>query len=45
MNSTENKIKSGKPQWETPELLRLGTIRDIAGPRFAGAQSPVQQRS
>lgn len=31
--------------WQKPELVRLGTIADVAGPNGAAAQSPVQNRS
>lgn len=31
--------------WTKPELKRLGTIRDVAGPGGAAAQSPIQDRS
>lgn len=34
-----------KPQWEKPSLERLGTIRDIAGPRGFGTQSGPNRRS
>ena len=37
--------QSTKHEWVAPELVRLGSIRDIAGGRGAGAQSPVQLRS
>ena len=32
-------------QWVKPELVRLGTIKDVAGPNNTSAQSPVQTRS
>lgn len=31
--------------WTKPELVRLGTVKDVAGSGGAGAQSPVQDRS
>lgn len=31
--------------WAKPELVRLGTIKDVAGPSNTSAQSPVQTRS
>lgn len=39
------KITEPKPTWHKPELVRLGTIADVAGPGGAAAQSPVQLRS
>lgn len=32
-------------QWAKPELVRLGTIKDVAGPNALAAQSPIQTRS
>jgi hypothetical protein len=32
-------------EWSKPELVRLGTIKDVAGPNNSAAQSPVQTRS
>ena len=37
--------KHDRQPWHTPHLKRLGTMRDIAGPRNSAAQSPVQLRS
>ena len=37
--------ETGKCEWVTPELVRLGSIRDIAGGRGGGRQSPIQLRS
>ena len=34
-----------KPTWQKPELVRLGTIADVAGSNNTAAQSPVQLRS
>ena len=34
-----------KQVWEKPELVRLGTIRDIAGPIGFGLQAGPNQRS
>ena len=31
--------------WTKPELVRLGTIADVAGPNGSGALSPTQARS
>jgi hypothetical protein len=31
--------------WTKPELNRLGTIKDVAGPAGVAAQSPIQTRS
>lgn len=36
---------TGKREWVAPELVRLGSIRDVAGGRGGGRQSPVQLRS
>lgn len=36
---------AGKREWVAPELVRLGTIRDIAGPRGRGFQSGPNSRS
>ena len=32
-------------EWTKPDLVRLGTIKDVAGPSGTLAQSPVQNRS
>jgi len=34
-----------KSKWRKPVLTRLGSLRDIAGSRSKGKQSPVQLRS
>ena len=39
------KTTETKPTWQKPELVRLGTIADVAGPAGAAAQSPIQTRS
>lgn len=35
----------GKREWVAPDLVRLGSIRDVAGSGGAGRQSPIQLRS
>ena len=37
--------KPVKPRWARPELKRLGTIRDIAGPPIPFAQAAGNKRS
>ncbi len=41
MHTTDQTEKT----WQKPRLVRLGTIKDVAGPAGAAAQSPVQTRS
>ena len=41
----KNDDKTGKAQWRRPELVRLGTIRDIAGPPVPIAQAAGNKRS
>ena len=41
----KNDDKTGKAQWHRPELVRLGTIRDIAGPIGFGSQGGPNARS
>ncbi|MDG5747986.1 hypothetical protein P8Q88_07310 [Qipengyuania sp. XHP0207] len=36
---------AGKREWVAPQLVRLGTIRDIAGPRGRGFQAGPNSRS
>ncbi|MFA6219977.1 MAG: hypothetical protein WC692_09405 [Erythrobacter sp.] len=45
MAAKDRKVKPQKLQWDTPELVRLGTIRDVAGSGGLGRQSPIQLRS
>lgn len=45
MNEKANRTVPQKREWTAPVLVRLGTIRDIAGGGGAGRQSPVQLRS
>lgn len=42
MNKT---TQPDRQPWQTPHLKRLGTMRDIAGGRNTGQQSPIQLRS
>ena len=44
-SSAMPKTTETKPTWQKPELVRLGTIADVAGPAGAAAQSPIQTRS
>lgn len=41
----ENSNTRQRREWTRPQLKRLGSMRDIAGPRNAGFQSPTQRRS
>ena len=41
MTHQENKAQI----WTKPELIKLGKIGDVAGPRGSAAQSPIQTRS
>ena len=41
----KNDDKTGKAPWQRPELVRLGTIRDIAGPPVPFAQSAGNKHS
>ena len=34
-----------KKDWQKPELARLGTMRDIAGPSSSGGQAGPNSRS
>ncbi|MDG5751717.1 hypothetical protein P8R33_11415 [Qipengyuania sp. XHP0211] len=36
---------AGKREWIAPALVRLGTIRDIAGPRGVSTQAGPNARS
>ncbi|NNC53926.1 MAG: hypothetical protein HKO08_12880 [Erythrobacter sp.] len=45
MKTTDDKAQGHKPQWEKPALVRLGTIRDIAGPVGSGFQAGPNARS
>ena len=33
MTDRQTPIKTAKREWAAPELVRLGTIREIAGPK------------
>lgn len=37
--------QTDKPRWEKPELKRLGTLRNIAGPTGSGTQAGPNRRS
>jgi hypothetical protein len=45
MTKTPTAMVEAKRLWTQPRLNRLGTIKDVAGPNGAAAQSPVQNRS
>ena len=45
MNKKTPIAKVAKQPWAKPELVRLGTIRDIAGPIGFGTQSGPNERS
>lgn len=45
MKTTDKNTQGSKPQWEKPALVRLGTIRDIAGPVGSGFQAGPNARS
>ncbi|QKG70830.1 hypothetical protein [Erythrobacter mangrovi] len=45
MSDKATRTAPQKREWTAPVLVRLGTIRDIAGNIGAGRQSPVQLRS
>lgn len=32
-------------EWSRPQLIRLGSMRDVAGPNGNAQQSPIQTRS
>ncbi|WP_267903953.1 hypothetical protein [Qipengyuania aquimaris] len=40
-----NKGKADKARWQCPEVVRLGTIRDIAGPSGFGSQGGPNSKS
>lgn len=43
--SNKKSIVAGKPAWERPQLVKLGTIRDIAGRAGNGIQSGPNTRA
>ncbi len=45
MSKNEQVAKAGKRRWEKPQLVKLGTMRDIAGPRGSGLQSGPNARA
>lgn len=45
MSKKPEVAKSARQPWTTPELKRLGTIRDIAGPIGFGTQAGPNARS
>ena len=45
MSHKDQNDAQAKQVWEKPELVRLGTIRDIAGPIGVGLQAGPNQRS
>ena len=45
MTTDKTSAPTGKPQWDKPRLERLGTLRDIAGPRGIGLQAGPNSRS
>ena len=45
MKSSENNVQAGKAKWQKPELVRLGTIRDIAQGPVALDQANNDKRS
>ncbi len=45
MTKSLHGMAEGKRIWTRPALNRLGTVKDVAGPDGASAQSPIQLRS
>lgn len=45
MTQNKNNPSTKRREWIRPELVRLGTIRDIAGPKGVGLQSGPNSRS
>ncbi|MGE5953152.1 MAG: hypothetical protein ACM308_05970 [Qipengyuania vulgaris] len=45
MSKNEKVACEGKQLWEKPQLKRLGTMRDIAGPIGSGNQSGPNTRA
>ncbi|MBX7494716.1 hypothetical protein K3172_02465 [Qipengyuania sp. 6B39] len=45
MTEHKQNAMASKREWVAPELVRLGTIRDIAGPRGRSFQSGPNARS
>lgn len=39
MDRVRTEQKLGKRSWSKPELTKLGTIKDVAGPSGTGAQA------
>lgn len=45
MTQIKNSPSDRREEWSRPVLVRLGTIRDIAGPRGIATQSGPNSRS